>query len=185
MYEQMTFSNEIDFRSWLSQNHNSCDGVWLVFGKTKELKTLSYDDALKHALCYGWIDSQIKKIDDIKYIQKFTPRRKKSKWSKRNKLIIQELIQDKLMMPQGYAAIKRAKNEGMWESQVDEFTDDDIEKLADKLKGHNPAYDNFMKMSLSIRRTYTRHYLDAKKEDTRTRRLSKIIERLNQNLKPM
>ena len=80
MYEQLTFASGEDFREWLEKNHGTCDGAWIVFGKAGGPETLSYDDALKEALCFGWIDGQIKRIDDTKYVRKFTPRRKKSVW---------------------------------------------------------------------------------------------------------
>lgn len=186
IYEQLTFAKDSDFRSWLHENHDKSDGVWLVFGKTNELITLSYDEALRHALCYGWIDGQIKRIDDVKYIRKFTPRRKRSVWSKRNKEIAAELKKMNLMMPSGYEAIARAKEEGTWEPQAREtITDNHVLILTDKIKDRQPAFYNFIKMSPSVKRTYARFYMDTKKEETKIRRLEKIIDRLNENLKPM
>ncbi len=186
MYEQMIFSTEDDFRNWLDENYNKSDGIWMVFGKTDELVTLTYDEALRQALCYGWIDGLIKRVDDVKYLRKFTPRRKNSKWSKRNKEIIAELIKLKLVQPSGYEAIDRAKKEGVWETRERvSVSDDDIMDFEEKIKKRQPAYDNFIKMPPSVRRTYTMYYMDAKKEQTRKNRLEKIVERLNKNLKPM
>jgi uncharacterized protein YdeI (YjbR/CyaY-like superfamily) len=163
-----------------------CDGAWIVFGKAGGPETLSYDDALKEALCFGWIDGQIKRIDDTKYVRKFTPRRKKSVWSQRNKKIAAQLIKQGRMMPPGYEAIERAKKEGMWDaSKGKSITDKQVQILIDALQGRQPALSNFMNMPPSVRRTYTAFYLDAKKEETRMRRLEKIAERLDQNLKPM
>ena len=186
MYEQLTFAARADFREWLEANHGTCDGAWIVFGKKEELVTMSYDDALEEALCFGWIDGQIKSIDDVKYVRKFTPRRKKSIWSERNKNIVARLIKEGLMMPAGHEAVKRAKEEGMWDSPKGEpITDEDVKILAEALAGRQPALDNFMNMSPSVRKTYTAFYLDAKKEETRARRLEKIADRLDKNLKPM
>ena len=186
MYEELIFESGEDFRSWLEKNHDKTEGAWLIYGKTDALITLSYDDSLKEALCFGWIDGQIKSIDDIKYKRKFTPRRKKSVWSERNKKLAEALIKQGLMMPSGYDAIAQAKKDGMWDKdKAEPVTDDQVKILIDAIDGAQPALDNFIKMSPSIKRTYTAFYLDARKEETRIRRLNKIIERLNQNLKPM
>ena len=186
MYEELIFESGEDFRAWLEKNHDKSEGAWLIYGKTDELITLNYDDSLKEALCFGWIDGQIKRIDDIKYKRKFTPRRKKSVWSDRNKKLASELIKQGLMMPAGYAAIAQAKKDGMWDSVKGEpVTDIQVKILIDAIDAAQPALDNFINMSPSIQRTYTAFYLDAKKDETRVRRLTKIIERLNQNLKPM
>lgn len=186
MYEELLFASQQDFRKWLQKNHDTTDGAWLIFSKTEELITTKYDDALKEALCFGWIDGQVKRVDDIRYIRKFTPRRKRSIWSHRNKNIVAELIKDGLVMPSGYDAIKRAKKEGMWDSpRANPTTDNQVQILIKAIGNAQPALDNFMSMSLSVKRTYTSFYLDAKKEATKIRRLEKIVERLNQNLKPM
>ncbi len=186
MYEQMTFSSGADFRSWLEENHDKCDGLWLVFGKTDELVTLSYDDALIEALCYGWIDGQVKRIDEVKYIRKFTPRRIRSNWSQRNKKIVAELIAKQLVMPSGLKAIERAKREGVWNDGEElGATDEEILAFAEKFKDIQPAFDNFMMMPRSVRKTYTLFYMDAKRDKTKINRLKKIVDRLNKNLKPM
>ncbi len=186
MYQEILFTCKKEFRKWLLDNHDSVDGLWLVFSKTDEIKTIKPDDALKEALCFGWIDGQIKRIDDIKYIKKFTPRRKRSIWSERNRKFAKELIQQKMMTKWGYAAIERAKQEGMWNSpRVKPATCEQIQVLTDAIGDNQPAFNNFAKMSPSIRRIYAGFYSDAKKDETKVRRLKKIIERLNQNLKPM
>lgn len=186
MYKQLTFASKEDFRKWLEENHDTSEGAWLVFGKAGGPTTLSYDDSLKEALCFGWIDGQIKRIDEVKYVRKFTPRRKKSAWSQRNKKIAAELIKQGLMTASGHEAIGRAKKEGTWEPPKGEpVTDKQVQILIDALCGRQPAFDNFMNMSASVKRTYAGFYLDAKKEETRIRRLEKITDRLNRNLKPM
>ena len=185
-YEKLTFETQKDFREWLNKNHSTCDGIWIVFGKAGGPVTLKYDQALEEALCYGWIDGQVKSIDDVKYVRKFTPRRKNSNWSDRNKKIVAGLIEKGLVMPAGYEAIELAKTEGMWDKK-DENTvaGADTQVMMDALKGRQPALQNFMNMSPSVQRTYTAFYQDAKREETRVRRLEKIIDRLNKNLKPM
>lgn len=85
MEEQMIFSNRMAFRDWLSMNHASSKGIWMVFGKTDQLRTVKPEEALEEALCFGWIDGQLKSIDETRYIKKFTPRTKDSKWSEKNR----------------------------------------------------------------------------------------------------
>ena len=184
--EQIIFKNREEFRDWLLENHGSSGGIWLVFGKTGRLKTLKADEALEEALCFGWIDGQVDSIDDSKYLKKFTPRRKGSKWSERNRRIASRLIGNGKMTEHGVAAIEQAKSEGNWNiPKAEPILDSQIEILVGALQGVEPALSNFTRMPLSIRRTYTAMYLDAKKEETRVRRLQKIIERLNENKKPM
>ncbi len=186
MDDQIVFENRGAFREWLTENAESNKGIWLIFGKAGKLKTLTANESLEEALCFGWIDGQMKSIDDSSYIKKFTPRRKKSKWSDRNKKIVDKLITTDKMTELGLAAIERAKKDGTWNvPKPPPITAAQIEILTKALEGHEPARTNFLNMSSSIRRTYTGHYLGAKKEETRVRRLNKIIERLNENLKPM
>jgi len=148
--------------------------------------TVRPDEALEEALCFGWIDGQIRSIDDSSYIKRFTPRRKGSKWSARNRGIAAELIARGSMTEHGLAAIERAKAEGKWDtSEPTPVTGDQIAVLEEALHGVEPASTNYSKMSPSVRRTYAAFYLDAKSPDARARRLARIIDRLNLNLKPM
>jgi uncharacterized protein YdeI (YjbR/CyaY-like superfamily) len=186
MDDQILFTDREEFRKWLSENHGVSKGIWLVFGKAGKVKTLKADEALEEALCFGWIDGQLNSIDDAKYLKKFTPRRKGSKWSERNKGITSRLIENGQMTEYGTMAIEQAKRDGTWDLPNREpISDGQIEILTGALQGAEPALSNFTKMPLSVRRTYTAMYLDAKKEETRIRRLERIIERLNENKKPM
>ncbi len=186
MEEQILFTDREEFRKWLLENHNVSKGIWLVFSKASSLKTLKADEALEEALCFGWIDGQFNSIDNEKYLKKFTPRRKGSKWSEKNRNMASRLIENGRMTEYGIMAIEQAKRQGTWDMpRQAPITDRQIEVLTDALKGAEPAFSNFMKMPLSVRRTYTALYLGAKKEETRIKRLEKIIERLNENKKPM
>lgn len=154
--------------------------------KYQKLKTIKPDEALEEALCFGWIDGQIKSVDKERYLKKFAPRRKDSQWSELNRGIAARLIAENKMTSQGLAAIERAKQSGVWEhSKAAPVSDEQIEILINDLKGADLALSNFLKMPPSVKRTYTAFYLDAKKEETRIKRLSQIIERLNANKKPM
>ncbi|HEX9896674.1 MAG TPA: YdeI/OmpD-associated family protein [Dehalococcoidales bacterium] len=186
MEEQVLFSDREEFRQWLFENHGANKGIWLVFGKGSRLKTIKPDEALEEALCFGWIDGQIKSIDAEKYLKKFTPRTIDSKWSETNRTLAARLIVNGKMTEYGAAAIKQAKSKGIWDiPKGAPVSDNQIEILINALKGADLALANFMRMPLSVKRTYTALYLDAKKEETKIRRLEKIIERLNENKKPM
>ncbi|MCX7773242.1 MAG: YdeI/OmpD-associated family protein [Clostridia bacterium] len=184
--EELLFKTRSDFRAWLMENHARQEGIWMVFGKTKALDTIKADDALEEALCFGWIDGQFSSMDDTKYLKKFTPRRKGSPWSERNKGIVAKLIEQGLMQKPGLEAIERAKAEGKWDMPKPEpISDEQVQLLINDLQGFEPALSNFMKMSPSVKRNYTGLYLDAKSEATRKKRLEKIVGRLNENKKPM
>lgn len=186
MENRMTFENSEAFRKWLAENHDSHDAVWLVFGKGGKLKTLHPDEALKEALCFGWIDGLIKRVDDACYIKRFSHRRKTSVWSQRNRDFVKALISEGLMTEYGIEEINRAKENGKWNPpEAPPLSDEQIDEFMELVNGHEPAYANLLKMPPSAARTYTMHYLSAKKEETRKRRLVKIIERLDKNLKPM
>ncbi|MBN2240816.1 MAG: YdeI/OmpD-associated family protein [Dehalococcoidales bacterium] len=185
MDKEILFKNRREFRDWLTDNHAG-KGVWLVFSKTENLESISAAEALEEALCFGWIDGQIQSIDDIKYVKKFTPRRKGSKWSKRNREIAESLIESGNMTERGLAVIQQAKDAGNWDTPEREpISDEQVGLLIKALTEVEPAFTNFMNMSPSVRKTYTAFFLDAKKEETRKRRLDTIIARLNENKKPM
>jgi uncharacterized protein YdeI (YjbR/CyaY-like superfamily) len=186
MEEQALFPGRGDFRKWLLKNHDASKGVWLVFGKNDIITTIKPDEALEEALCFGWIDGQIKSVDEEKYLKKFTPRRKDSRWSETNSNLATRLIEQGKMTEYGLAAIEQAKKSGNWEiPRQARASDEQIQILINALQGADLALANFMKMPLSVRRTYTVAYLDAKKEETRVKRLQWIIARLNENKKPM
>ncbi|MDX9694170.1 MAG: YdeI/OmpD-associated family protein [Bacteroidales bacterium] len=141
---------------------------------------------MEEALCHGWIDGQMQSIDDKAYKKYFSPRLPKSKWSVKNKELAQALIEKGLMTQQGLEAIERAKKNGLWENAKRILINDEQIKTFKKIiQSYEPAYSNLLNMSHSVQRTYTGFYLDAKSDNTRQTRLEKIIDRLNNNLKPM
>jgi len=183
---EFLFSTRDDFRAWLQEHSETHEGVWLVFGKTKAVITLTANDALEEALCFGWIDGQIKSIDDTKYLKYFARRPEKSQWSERNKKIAQKLRESGLMTSIGEEAIATAMKNGTWDTpRPAPVTDSDIDVLKEKLESFSPAYENFMKMSKSVQVTYTKRFLSFKTEEARLRDFEKIVIRLNNNLKPM
>jgi len=183
---ELLFAARADFRDWLTQHAPASDGVWLVFGKTKALHTLTANEALEEALCFGWIDGQMQSIDETRYLKYFARRRAKSVWSEKNKKTIDILRAKGMMTDLGEAAVATAKANGTWDAPKGEpITEQQIQDFTQKLVGFALAYENFIKMPPSVRRTYTGRYLSYKTEESRQRDFERIVERLNQNLKPM
>jgi len=186
LVEHLRFDSREEFRSWLKDNCTSDEGVWLLFGKPGGPKTIKADEALEEALCFGWIDGQMQSIDEGSYLKYFSARRKNSKWSDKNKATVEKLEKQGMMTDQGRMKIEEAKKNGQWDaSKSSSITDEQILFLSDLLKDHEPAYTNFQEMSPSVKKTYTRAYFDAKTDAGRLKRLFWMIERLNDNLKPM
>lgn len=187
MGEPLYFKTRETFRNWLTENWQSDEGVWLLFGKTKALETLKASEALEEALCFGWIDGQMKRVDDQSYIKYFSARRKGSKWSEKNKTLVESLEKRGLMTDSGRAKIEEARKNGQWDkaSRPSAITEEQIEAVAELLKKNSQAYANFQAMSPSVKKTYTRAYFDAKTEVGRAKRLVWMIGRLEKNLKPM
>lgn len=186
MDEQLLFTDRIEFRNWLIRNHNNDKGSWLIFSKENSFKSIKANEALEEALCFGWIDGQIKSIDETKYLKRFAPRRNGSKWSEKNRMTALKLIEKGLMTEKGLEAIEQAKKDGTWDiPKAEPINNEQIAFLMRALKGFEPAFTNFINMSPSVKRTYTAHYLSAKSEAIRKKRLGQIVERLNDNKKPM
>lgn len=186
MTEYMLFTSRDEFRNWLYDNCLSNDGIWLLFGKSGGPKTIKASEALEEALCFGWIDGQMQSLDEETYIKYFSIRRKNSKWSDKNKALIETLEKQGIMTDYGRTKIREAQKNGQWDApNPPTVTDEQIVILSDMLREHELAYTNFQGMSPSVKKTYTRAYFDAKTDVGRVKRLSWIIERLNKNLKPM
>jgi uncharacterized protein YdeI (YjbR/CyaY-like superfamily) len=183
---ELIFPRRSDFRAWLSENAESSGSVWLVFGKTKDLPTLTANEALEEALCFGWIDGLIKSVDQTRYIKYFARRQPRSVWSDKNKKTAEMLREKGLMTALGETAIQNAVQSGSWGAdKPNPVTDEQVAELREMLADTAPAYQNFMNMSPSVQRTYARAYYAPKSEDARQRSLNRIVDRLNKNLKPM
>lgn len=185
--EPLCFETREEFREWLEKNGTSHDGIWLLFCKTKAIKTIKAQEALEEALCFGWIDGLMKSKDENTYIKYFSKRRSNSVWSLKNKKLAEELEKQGLMKEHGRAQIVEAKKNGRWDeaSKPSAISSEQIAIIMNLLKEHPTAYENFNNMSLSVQKTYTRAYLDAKTDAGRVKRFEWMLDRLNKNLKPM
>lgn len=169
------------FRDWLRSNGGGSDGVWLVLAKkgTTEPTSLTYVEALEEALCEGWIDGQKRSRDAATFVQRFTPRRRASIWSKRNVGIAERLVADGRMRPAGQAEIDRAKADGRWDAaysgQASATVPDD---LAAALAADPAAAAMFEQLNRTNRYAVLFRVETAKQPETRARRIEELVEML-------
>ena len=184
--ESLSVKNRKEWRRWLENNHDMVEGIWLVFYKKHVVKVgISYDEAVKEALCFGWIDSTLKRIDDEKHKIRFTPRRKNSIWSEINKKRAEKLIKDKKMTKEGFSKIEEAKRNGKWESAYTSKKKPDMPSdLKRSLKENKKAWKNFNNFSNSVKINYIYWINGAKREATRKKRIEEVVFRAKQNKKP-
>jgi uncharacterized protein YdeI (YjbR/CyaY-like superfamily) len=179
------FPSGNEWRQWLDQNFDNTPGVWLQFYKKGSgVVSITYNDALDEALCYGWIDGQVKKFDEQSYIQRFTPRRARSIWSKRNIAFIARLEKEGRMHPSGWKEANAAKADGRWEKAYDsptnmEVPDDFIQALSSNAK----AQAFFETLTKANKYAISWRLQTAKKPETREKRMKQILEMLAQGEK--
>ena len=171
------------WRDWLEKNHASSTGVWLVYArKHSRLPSLTYNDAVEEALCFGWIDSKINPIDDAFYMQMFTPRKLKSAWSALNRARVERLLAAGLMTAAGLSVVNAAKKSGAWDAtkHVEELTiPPDLEKA---IKANPDASRNWVSYTASRRKGVLYRLAGAKRPDTRARYLQDIVENMARNM---
>ena len=178
--ESFSFESRARWREWLSENHDKFSGVWLVYYKKGSgTPSIVYAEAVKEALCYGWIDSKVQAIDSEKYRQIFTPRRQKSVWSKLNKTYIEELEQAGLMTERGRVKIEQAKLDGSWTSLDSVEAMEVPTDLESALVTNPPAKVTWDALRNSQRKMVLYRLLDAKRPETRLKRLRSAIEKLS------
>ena len=182
MNDELLVKDVAGWRRWLRANHARSDGVWLVMAKkgTKTPTSLTYDEALDEALCYGWIDGQARSRDATTRLQRWTPRRQRSNWSKRNTGIAERLIKEGRMQPAGLAEIERAKGDGRWAAAyAGPATVEVPEDLAAALRARPRAKAMFEILSSQNRYAVLYRIHDAKKPETRARRIEQFVAMLD------
>jgi len=184
--ESIYASDRKKWREWLEKFHFTSPGIWLIYYKVKSGKTsVKYSEAVKEALCFGWIDSKVKSLDEDRYQQIFTPRKPKSVWSKLNKQYIEELIEQGLMTQVGLEKIEAAKQDGSWTSL------DAIEALTipidlkQALEANSSAKHNFEAFSNSLKKNILFWIHSAKRPETRLKRIEQTIISAAQNENPL
>lgn len=182
----LAFSSQKAFEAWLTEEHSNSDGIWIkIAKKASGIESVTYPEAVEVALCYGWIDGQMKGLDEDYYIQRFTPRRPRSKWSKINRGKVERLISDGRMKPAGLAEIERAKADGRWAAAYDSPATAKVPPdLTSALKARPKAKALFDTLTKSQRYSILFQIQDAKRPETRQRRIEKFVDMLARGEKP-
>lgn len=179
-YQIIEFENAADWRQWLGEHYRDTDGIWIRFyKKASGVPSVTYAEALDGALCFGWIDGQAKRYDEPSYLQKFTPRRARSLWSKRNIEYVARLTEVGLMMPAGLAEVERAKADGRWEAAYDKPSEMTIpDDFLAELDKRPTAKAFFETLNKSNKYAIGWRLQTAKTPETRNRRQVKILAML-------
>lgn len=179
----VSFANQADWRAWLAAHHDARpEGVWLKIAKKgSDVASVDYPQALEVALCYGWIDGQKKGLDETHWLQRFTPRRSRSIWSKVNRAKADALVEAGEMQPAGLAEMERAKADGRWAAAYDgQRTSAVPDDLAAALAGNAVAREFFATLDSTNRYAILHRLQTAKKPETRARRLAQFVEMLGE-----
>ena len=169
------------WRDWLDAHHAESPGVWLVLAKrgTAVPTSLTYDEALDEALCVGWIDGQTRTLDDRTYLRRFTPRKPRSVWSKRNVAIIERLAAEGRMRPAGVAEVERARADGRWDAAYEGSKNIEVpDDLTVALRSNPAARAAFERLSRQNRFAILYRIGAAKRPETRTRRIDEFVAML-------
>jgi len=173
----LAFKSATHFRRWLAEHHGKVDGIWLrMFKKDSGKATVTYAEALDQALCFGWIDGQKKAYDKLSFIQRFTPRRAKSSWSKLNTQHVERLTKAGQMMPAGLAAVQAAKADGRWRSAYDSHrTATPPKDFLNALNRNKKAKAFFESLNKANVYAIVYRLQTAKRPETRERRMQTIL----------
>lgn len=183
--ETLTPKNRAAWRKWLAKHHDTAKGIWLIYYKKGSgITTVSYVEAVEEALCFGWIDSKAKPLDEEKYMQYFGPRKANGGWSKVNKARIAQLQADGLMTEAGQKVVDAAKANGTWELL------DEIEELimpaelAAAFKKNKKAHTCYETLSRSDKRAILLWLVMAKRPETRAKRITEVVALASEGKKP-
>lgn len=183
--DQLYVTNRDQWRCWLKEHHDTVTVIWLVFYKKETGKpSIPYDDAVEDALCFGWIDSIVKKIDEQRYMRKFTPRNTNSVWSELNKTRVEKMIRAGRMTPAGQEKIDAAKKNGKWNKpDRPQISFDLPPEFKQALDQNSKAKTFFATLAPSYRKHYIGWIATAKRPETRERRIKESIQLLSKNQK--
>jgi uncharacterized protein YdeI (YjbR/CyaY-like superfamily) len=180
----LTFKTQRAWAAWLKRNHAKSPGVWLKLGKKGAGPSITYAQAVEEALCYGWIDGQAKPLDDTAWLQRYTPRRARSPWSKINREKVQALLAAGRVQPAGLAAIEAARQDGRWDAAYDSpsaaAVPADLQAELDRRPG---AKAFFASLNSANRYAILHRLQNAKKPETRARRMQQFLEMLERGEK--
>ena len=180
------FKSIEDWKSWLKENHTNEKILWLIIQKKNSKKTgIHYEESVRTAVAYGWIDGKMKRLNDDEFMQRFTPRRKGSVWSLSNRKRAESLIADGVMTPAGLKTVEEAKENGRWDNAYSSRGPVDIPSdLIEALKDNKSAFENFQAFPPSARFMYVHWINEAKRKNTRLRRIKTVVIRSERNQRP-
>ena len=182
----ISFASRDGWEAWLEEHHADSDGLWLKIAKKGSgVESVTYSQAVEVALCYGWIDGQARKFDEDYYLQRFTPRRSRSKWSKVNRKKATRLIEGGKMKPAGLREVERAKADGRWDAAYDSPSTATVpEDLLRELEKNEEARGFFSGLDKRNRYAILYKIQEAKRPETRARRIAKYVAMLSRREKP-
>jgi uncharacterized protein YdeI (YjbR/CyaY-like superfamily) len=184
MLHTLYVSTRDAWRAWLAEHHASASEVWLIYPKkTSSRPRIPYTDAVEEAICFGWIDSLVRRIDADCFAQKFTPRKDTKKWSAINKARLRRMIKTGRMTAAGMAVIGDALKRARLIAESEPRPTDLPDEIEARLQQHPRAWAFFQSLAPSYRRHYVRWITAAKREDTRERRIHESIQKLEQHEK--
>jgi len=181
------FEDRTAWRKWLEMNHDKVSEIWIVTFKTHiKRRCVRYEEALEEALCYGWIDSRLSRIDDKRHMWRFAPRRPKSIWSKSNRRRAEKLFEEGRMATPGVKKVEAAKKSGEWDKAFSLSRPPRMPKeLKVALIKNKEAWRNFQAFAKSYRTTYIYWVSAAKREGTRKKRIDEVVRRAERNIKQL
>jgi len=171
------------WRAWLEANHATADEIWLIHYKKHTKKPgLAYEEAVEEALCFGWIDGLLRRIDGEKHVIRYSPRRKNSIWSERNKARVKKLIQEGRMTEAGLDRVREAKENGQWDAAAQREDPQCVpDELKEALAKNREARENFEKLAPSRRKQLIWWVASAKGDPTRWKRIAEVVRLLVQD----
>jgi uncharacterized protein YdeI (YjbR/CyaY-like superfamily) len=179
------FKNRAEWRRWLERHHDKRTEIWLIhYRKHYKKPGVRLEEAVEEALCFGWIDGQLKKLDDERFRLRYSPRKPKSPWSRLNREKAENLIRSGRMTAAGLARIEEAKKLGLWQRA---YTNKARARVPSDLKAallkNRKAWDNFQKFANTYRNMYIGWVVSARTEETREKRIDRVVERASKNKK--
>ena len=179
------FNTAKEWEEWFHNNHDKSSAIWMKFAKKNtSAVSITYDEALQIALCYGWIDGLINKYDEIYYVTRFTPRKPKSLWSKTNQASVKKLLADGKMQPSGMTTIEIARANGSWENAYDSSAEMKIpEVFLEQLEKDKKAEEFFKTLDRANTYAIGWRLQTAKRPETRIKRMNQLLEMLKRGEK--
>jgi len=173
----LEFVDRLEWRRWLEENYSSKKEIWvIIYKKNSGKRGLRYEEAVEEAICFGWIDGKMQSVDDTVFRQRFTARKKGSIWSKSNRDRAEKMIREEKMVPAGFEAVCEAKVNGRWDAAYSSKTAPTIpEDLAEALMRSEVAWRNFNGFSNSTKLQYVYWVNNAKKDETRRKRIASVV----------